>query len=319
MQINKTKISIIKGDITEVKVDVIVNASNRDLVMDKGLASVIKKKGGDEIEIDALKKAPIDIGAAIETTAGTLSMKYVIHAATVDDDSKTNEVIIRDACRNSLLLAKKLRLKFIAFPALGCGEGGFSPKTAAKIMSQEAFKHAKYDTDPLEHIYFVLFDQETFDIFEKQSLSYLNHIENKLCQGPFITVDIIIEVPASPAGGEDGIVLIERSNPPFGWAVPGGFLDYGETLEHCAIREAKEETNLDIYNLEQMHTYSDPKRDPRFHTVTTVFVAKAKGKPKAGDDAQKAKIVSLEEIPSINLAFDHSDVLEDYKRFKQRK
>ncbi|MDD5006231.1 MAG: NUDIX hydrolase [Candidatus Omnitrophica bacterium] len=143
-------------------------------------------------------------------------------------------------------------------------------------------------------------------------MGYVEYIQNKLSQGPFITVDIIIEV-------EGGIVLIERSNPPFGWAIPGGFVDYGETLEACAIREAKEETSLDIYDLEQMHTYSDPSRDPRFHTVTTVFVAKAKGRPKAGDDAQNAKIISLDEIKNFKLAFDHQDVLADYKKFRESK
>ena len=135
-------------------------------------------------------------------------------------------------------------------------------------------------------------------------------MQNKLSQGPFITVDIIIEL-------NDGVVLIERSNPPFGWAIPGGFVDYGESLEECAVREAKEETGLDIYDLVQMHTYSNPNRDPRFHTVTTVFVDKAKGKPKAGDDAQNLKVVSLDEVKNPKLAFDHEKVLNDYKKFKK--
>ncbi|MBL7130355.1 MAG: NUDIX hydrolase [Candidatus Omnitrophica bacterium] len=178
-------------------------------------------------------------------------------------------------------------------------------------MSQEVLKHAKYDPSPIKEIVFILYDDEIFNVFKKEVISYLEYIQNKLCQGPFITVDIIIEV-------DGGIVLIERSNPPFGWAIPGGFVDYGETLENCAIREAKEETGLDIYDLEQMFTYSDPKRDPRFHTVTTVFVAKAKGRPQAGDDAQNSKVVSIDDIANLKLAFDHKDVLEDYNKFKQR-
>ena len=203
------------------------------------------------------------------------------------------------------------KLKSVAFRVINLKEGSLSVKAVAKIMSQEVLRHAKYDKSPLKEIIFVLQDKPTYDIFKKVAVSYLNYIQHKLCQGPFITVDIIIEV----AGG---IVLIERSNPPFGWAIPGWFVDYGETLEDCARREAKEETSLDIYGLKQMHTYSEPRRDPRFHTVTTVFVAKAKGRPRAGDDAQNLKVVSLKDIHRLKLAFDHDDVLKDYKKFRNK-
>jgi ADP-ribose pyrophosphatase YjhB (NUDIX family) len=252
------------------------------------------------------------MGQAIETGAGSLKSRYVIHAVTITRDFAADEVSIRSACRSSLELAKRLRLSSIAFPALGCGVGGLAPKAVAKIMAQEILKFAKYDAYQLREIVFVLFNDELFKVFEREVAGYLNYIQFKLCQGPFITVDIIIEV-------KGGIVLIERSNPPFGWAIPGGFVDYGETLEHCAMREAKEETNLDIFDLQQMFTYSDPKRDPRFHTVTTVFVAKAQGTPQAGDDAQNARVLSLDEIQKIKLAFDHDDVIEDYKKFRKMK
>jgi myo-inositol-1(or 4)-monophosphatase len=129
-------------------------------------------------------------------------------------------------------------------------------------------------------------------------------------KNPLPTVDIIIEV-------EDKIVLIYRKNYPFGWAIPGGFVDYGETLESAAIREAKEETNLDIELLYLLGCYSDPKRDPRFHTITTVFVAKGKGELKAKDDAKLAKLFKIEEIPWDDLAFDHAKILKDY--FKRKK
>ncbi|MDD5595714.1 MAG: NUDIX hydrolase [Candidatus Omnitrophica bacterium] len=118
---------------------------------------------------------------------------------------------------------------------------------------------------------------------------------------------------------EEGIVLVERSNPPFGLALPGGFVDYGESLEDAVIREAKEETNLDLIEIKQFHTYSDPKRDPRFHTIGTVFLAKAKGKPKAGDDAAALKIMPLSEISKMQFAFDHKKILEDYLLYKQGK
>ncbi len=312
MQINNTELKIVKGDIAELEVDAIVNPANEKLLMGVGVAKTIREKGGQSIEDEAVKKGPLGIGEAIETAAGSLKTKYVIHAVTLDKDYSVDEASIRSACRNSLEVAKRLRLDSVAFPALGCGVGGLSPKAAAKIMSQEVLKHAKYDPAALGEIVFVLFDDAVFKVFDKEINSYLNYMQYKLGQGPFITVDIIIEV-------EGGIVLIERSNPPFGWAIPGGFVDYGETLEHCAVREAKEETGLDIYDLEQMFTYSEPKRDPRFHTITTVFVAKAKGKPKAGDDAQNAKVVPLDKIKDIKLAFDHDDVLRDYKKFTERK
>lgn len=133
-------------------------------------------------------------------------------------------------------------------------------------------------------------------------------------RNPVPTVDIIIKIKRE--GGQDGIVLIKRKNPPFGWALPGGFVDYGESLEEAAVREAKEETSLDIRLKSQLHTYSDPNRDPRQHTITTVFVATAQGKPKARDDAQEIGVFTKEEI-NFPLAFDHNKILEDY--FEQKK
>lgn len=127
--------------------------------------------------------------------------------------------------------------------------------------------------------------------------------ELKLYKNPLPTVDIIIEV-------DGGIVLIERKNPPFGWALPGGFVDYGESLEAAAQREALEETGLEVELLRQLHTYSDPQRDQRFHTISTVFVAAAKGTPQPGDDARQAKVFQREDLPP--LAFDHGKILDDY-------
>ena len=122
---------------------------------------------------------------------------------------------------------------------------------------------------------------------------------------PQPTVDIIIEF------GNRGIVLIKRKNPPYGWALPGGFVDYGETLEQAAVREAKEETSLDVTLKGQLHTYSDPLRDPRFHTISTVFIAEAFGTPEGKDDASEAIIFTYDSLPSP-LAFDHLNILNDY-------
>lgn len=133
-----------------------------------------------------------------------------------------------------------------------------------------------------------------------------------LHSNPFPTVDIIIEVQAGR--GEKGIVLIYRKNAPRGWALPGGFVDYGETLEQAAVREAREETGLEIESVEQFHTYSDPNRDPRQHNISTVFTAQAKGTARAGDDAGDIAIFWEGNLP-LPLAFDHERILRDYFRW----
>jgi 8-oxo-dGTP diphosphatase len=129
-------------------------------------------------------------------------------------------------------------------------------------------------------------------------------------RNPVPTVDAIIEL----SGGR--IVLVERKNPPFGWALPGGFVEVGESLEEAVRREAREETGLEIELLAQLYTYSDPHRDPRQHTLSTVFVARAQGEPCGGDDAAQARTFSPEALPEP-LAFDHGRILQDYLRFKR--
>lgn len=131
-------------------------------------------------------------------------------------------------------------------------------------------------------------------------------------KNPAPTVDIIIELVDRP---HRPIVLIERHNPPLGWAIPGGFVDYGESIEVAAHREALEEIGLQVKLLEQFHVYSDPKRDPRKHTISIVFLATATGEPKAGDDAKNVGIFESWCIPS-NLCFDHDKILWDYWRYQ---
>jgi 8-oxo-dGTP diphosphatase len=123
-------------------------------------------------------------------------------------------------------------------------------------------------------------------------------------QTPLLTVDIIIRY-------QGGIVLIERKNPPPGWALPGGFVDVGESLEEAAVREAKEETSLDVTLVEQFHAYSKPDRDPRFHTATMVFIADGKGNLKGRDDARNARIFTEKTLPA-QIAFDHGQIIADY-------
>ncbi|NEZ55126.1 NUDIX domain-containing protein [Adonisia turfae] len=131
-------------------------------------------------------------------------------------------------------------------------------------------------------------------------------------RNPAPTVDIIIELIDRP---NRPIILIERLNPPLGWAIPGGFVDYGESVETAAIREAKEEIRLDIKLLEQFHVYSDPSRDQRKHTISIVFLATATGEPTAGDDAKNFKVFDLWELPD-SLCFDHDKILQDYWHYR---
>ena len=132
----------------------------------------------------------------------------------------------------------------------------------------------------------------------------------KTARKPEPTVDTIIELDTG------GIVLVKRKSPPPGWGFPGGFIDYGESAEDAAIREAREETSLQVKLVELFHVYSDPKRDPRKHTISTVFIGQASGIPEGGDDAAEARIFTEGDLPSP-LAFDHAKILQDYFTYKR--
>ena len=143
---------------------------------------------------------------------------------------------------------------------------------------------------------------------------------------PALTVDVIIEIEGTSAGTDtgqldgvgtecSGIVLIKRRNPPPGWALPGGFVDVGETVEEAAVREAAEETGLQVELVRQFHVYSDPSRDDRGHTVSVVFVGRASGTPQAASDAAEARVFAADALPD-QIAFDHAEILADY--FKGR-
>jgi 8-oxo-dGTP diphosphatase len=129
-------------------------------------------------------------------------------------------------------------------------------------------------------------------------------------QGPSPTVDAIIEL----ADGK--VVLVRRRFEPLGWALPGGFVELGETLDKACAREALEETGLAVELVEQFFTYSDPRRDPRRHTLSTVYLARARGLPRGADDAAEARAFSLDELPAP-IVFDHARILADYRRYRE--
>lgn len=127
-------------------------------------------------------------------------------------------------------------------------------------------------------------------------------------RNPSPTVDVVILLP------DDRVVLIERKNPPHGWALPGGFVDEGERLDIAAVREAREETGLHVRLVEQFFSYSDPRRDPRQHTISTVFIGRASGDPKGADDAAQARAFAWERLPDP-IVFDHREILADVRRY----
>jgi 8-oxo-dGTP diphosphatase len=126
-------------------------------------------------------------------------------------------------------------------------------------------------------------------------------------RNPAPTVDVVILLPG------DRVVLVQRRNPPHGWALPGGFVEEGEPLEAAAVREAREETGLEVQLAEQFHAYSDPRRDPRRHTISTVFLGRADGEPRGGDDAAEARAFPWTALPE--LVFDHCEIVADVRRY----
>ena len=157
-------IRIIKGDITESTADAIVNAANNHLWMGAGVAGAIKRKGGQKIEDEAVSKGPVPVGEAVVTTAGLLASKYVIHAAAMGQDLKTDENKIWMATRNSLLRADELNLESIDFPALGTGVGGFPLDEAAGVMIKATRDYLR-DSNFIKSVGFVLFDDTAFNAY----------------------------------------------------------------------------------------------------------------------------------------------------------
>ncbi len=158
-----------RGDISQAKVDAVVNAANNHLWMGAGVAGALKRAGGPEIEREAVARGPVDIGEAVVTSGGALPAKYVIHAAVMGQDLQTDQPKIRKATRNSLIRARELAITSIAFPALGTGVGGFPPDKAAEAMIEECVSFISGGTaTSLKKILFVLFSEDVLAAFEKR-------------------------------------------------------------------------------------------------------------------------------------------------------
>lgn len=160
------EILLSRGDIAQQDAEAIVNAANNHLWMGAGVAGAIKRAGGREIEDEAVAKGPIPIGEAVVTGAGRLKARYVIHAAVMGRDLRTDADKIRQATQNSLRRADELALKSIAFPALGTGVGGFSLEECARIMLDVVQRHSASGTS-LQRVVFVLYDQQAYQAFER--------------------------------------------------------------------------------------------------------------------------------------------------------
>ncbi|HYM68042.1 MAG TPA: macro domain-containing protein [bacterium] len=163
-RIGAARIRVIREDVTLLAVDGIVNAANDRLWMGGGVAGAIKRRGGPEIEREAIALGPVPIGGAVATAAGRLGARYVIHAVTMGQDLATGEGIIREATRNALRVADSLGLRSVAFPALGTGVGGFPAARAAAVMLQETAAHLRAGSS-LDEVVFALYDVAAYDAF----------------------------------------------------------------------------------------------------------------------------------------------------------
>ena len=302
-------IVVVQGDITELESEAIVSGTTNHLAMNQGVAAAVASKGGRGVEEAVQKHGSLRAGETIITPGGGLKAKNIIHVVSMRIDNKTSAELIRSATAAALQCAQKNNFSTLAFPALGCDMGEFPYEIASKLMAQEIFKYFREPSEPsLKKIVFALYSEEVYDVFKKCVCEYLKHLGEKLGQGPFVTVDAVIEY-------NGGIVLIERSNPPLGWALPGGFVDYGESLEQAVAREVKEETGLEFTNIKQLKAYSAPGRDPRFHTVTVVFYGQGGGKLAADSDARNAQVLRPVDLPQ-EMAFDHRQIIQEYLELK---
>lgn len=215
------------------------------------------------------------------------------------------QVPFRERLATVLERARERRIDAFELSGLDNRYPDFPVVGAAKIAAQEVLKIAKRKNHPFKKIMINIQGERVMPLFQKTFRGYIEHIENDLGEEPYYTVDLIIEMP-------QGIVLIERSNPPYGWALPGGFIDPGEEPKEAAVREAKEETNLEVEQIREFNVYGQPGRDPRFQTISTVFIATGVGQAQFGDDAKGLKIIPYPQLLNGHYAFDHHQIIKDY-------
>ena len=283
MKVQDVELEIVNGDGENLKVDVVV------------LESVEDRATGLE-------------GTVSLVTGGGHSPSII--ASLVFDQTLNDFKVVRRGYHDALHQAAQMNAVSMAIVPFGYEKGVISPEASAKILAQELLKFIRFEKHHMKNVYVCVTDTEHFEIFFQSIIGYLTHIQDTLGMGPYVTVDAIIEFP-------EGIVLIDRSNPPYGWALPGGFVDYGESLEAAVLREVGEETGLGLADLRQFKVYSDPNRDPRFHTVSTVFIGRGIGNPRAGDDAKGLKIVAYEDLLAMQYAFDHGKIIREYLETKR--
>ena len=243
-------------------------------------------------------------GVEIRVIVGDISS--VPAGSRVDRVAEETVECVRKTAWDALARAETEGCSSIAFGALGVG--GLSLAHASKVLAQEIFRYVKdvpFGKEPaLRSVIVAVADESARKVYAKNIEGYIAYMSHKGLLGPYLTVDGIVAY-------DGGIVLIERTNPPLGWALPGGFVDYGETVETAVVREIKEETNLEFTDVELLCVSSDPKRDARFHTVSVVYYGKGSGELRAGDDACGAKVFPLDALPE-GIAFDHRELIRRY-------
>ncbi len=212
---------------------------------------------------------------------------------------------VRERVRDILTRAAGRKETFFEMSGMDNRFPNFPVSGVARIVAQEIRRLLKRGHGGLQHIVINVNGESNLQQYQDIFEGYIKHLEVDLGKEPYQTVDLIIEMP-------EGLVVIERSNPPYGWALPGGFIDPGEDAQTAARREAKEETNLELGGLREFAVYNQPGRDPRFETSTTVFIGSGMGQPRSGDDAQDLKIMPYHELLGADFAFDHGRIVSDY-------
>ena len=296
------KVLVEKKDIKKIKEDAILVPLNPDFSVKKYFLKLI---GKDFLKNIDKKENKVFV---MRNPRDFLNYKYIICACMQDTlNIKDTEEDFRKVIYEVLEKADKFKINSLVIPLIKVLP--LSPQAVAKIMAQEVFRYMRKEKKNLKKITFALDKERIYQIFKKNISGYINYISKKITQGPFLTVDGIVRY-------KGGIVMVERKNPPFGWALPGGFVDYAESAESAVVREIKEETNLDFVDFRQFKVYSQPQRDPRFHTVSVVFAGKGKGTLKASSDAKNVKIFKPNRLPQI-IAFDHRRIIQDYLMSKK--